>query len=104
MLIYKQSNKRGGFTMSDYWDNSPVEEELEENDEFVDETFIFVNGSKVNIAPGANFINAVKDTAKNAGLGKFRVFLNGSEVLPSESPDVFEEGYHVELRKYDVAG
>jgi hypothetical protein len=90
--------------MSDYWDNTPEEEIYEDDGSDSDETFIFVNGAKVDVTPGASFISAVKDTAKNAGLGKFRTFLNGSEILPSDAPDVFEAGDRVELRKYDVAG
>lgn len=90
--------------MSNYWDNSPEEEVFDK--ETIDEagTYIRVNGSTLDVQPGANFISTVKEAAKNAGLGKFRVFINGLETMPSDAPETFEEGDVVELRKYDVAG
>ena len=85
-----------------YWDNSP-EVDVYEDMESVD-TYIRVNGSNIEVDPGSSFIDVVKSTAQNAGLGKFRVFLNGVEIRPSEAPEVIAEGDHVELRPYDVAG
>jgi len=92
--------------MSDeYWDGN--EEEQEEMFDYNDEVsgpFIRVNGSNIDVEEGASFKDTVKATAMDAGLGKFRVFLNGEEVKPSEAPDVFDENTRVELRQYDVAG
>ena len=68
------------------------------------DTFVRVNGSNIPINPGTPFAAAIKEVAKSAGLGKFRVFMNGTEVVPSSAPDVVAPGMRVELRPYDVAG
>jgi sulfur carrier protein ThiS len=87
--------------MTDYWDNTPEEERM---DEGAEGTFVFVNGSYVPVQEGSSFFSTVKDVAKNAGLGKFRVFLNGEEIVPEEAPEIIESGDRIELRKYDQAG
>ncbi|MBU0777885.1 hypothetical protein KKF82_06470 [Patescibacteria group bacterium] len=91
--------------MSEYWDQT--EEEVEDEDERENTSgnpYVFVNGSRVDVEVGANFAATIKDIAKNAGLGKFRVLLNGDEILPSDAPEFIGENDRVELRKYDVAG
>jgi hypothetical protein len=85
--------------MSDYWDSNP--EMQETNGEG---TFVRINGANIDISPGSNFKDTIKVKAEEAGLGKFRVFLGGSEIKPSEAPNVIEEGMQVELRPYDIAG
>jgi len=87
--------------MTDYWDGTPEEDGINEE---VSGTFVFVNGSYVTIEPGQEFIPAIKEVARNAGLGKFRVFLDGEEFTPEDAPTYVEEGFKVELRKYDQAG
>jgi len=67
-------------------------------------TYIRVNGSNVPVAIGTSFGVAATETAKNAGLGKFRVFLDGNEIKPADAPDTITEGMNLELRPYDVAG
>jgi len=67
-------------------------------------TYIRVNGANMSVTPGVSFIGVVKDAARDAGLGKFRVFLNDTEVKPSEAPEMVQEGSRMELRPYDVAG
>ncbi len=67
-------------------------------------TYIRVNGSNVAVGAGTSFGATVTETAKNAGLGKFRVFMDGNEVKPADAPDMIEAGMNVELRPYDVAG
>jgi len=89
---------------NDYWDNSPEEEVFEDDGVSSANPFVFVNGAKVDVEMGSSFVSSVGDVAKNAGLGKFRVFLNGNEILPSESPEFIGESDSIELRKYDVAG
>jgi hypothetical protein len=73
-------------------------------DEETEGTYVFVNGSYVPVTPGTNFISAITDVAKNAGLGKFRVFLNGSEFTPEDAPELVGDGDKIELRRYDQAG
>lgn len=89
--------------MNDYWDNSPEVEDVYADTQDSN-TYIRVNGSNIAIDPGASLIETVKTQARDAGLGKFRVFMNGSEIRPSEAPDTISAGTHLELRPYDVAG
>lgn len=88
----------------DYFDASPEVEELYGGDSADPNTFIRVNGSNMSLTPGTSFITAVKDAARNADMGKFRVYLNGSEIKPSQAPETIAEGSQIELRPYDVAG
>jgi hypothetical protein len=88
--------------MTDNWDSTP--EQVYDDSPSEHPTSIRVNNSDRAIEPGANFVEVVKSTARDAGLGKFRTFLNGSEIRPSEAPDTIEEGMKLELRPYDVAG
>ena len=67
-------------------------------------TYIKVNGSFIGVHPGSVFIDTVKSEAKNASLGKFRVFVDDVEVDPTEAPEAFGEGMKVELRPYDDPG
>ena len=88
--------------MTEVWDGS-------ERESFGPEaphgnTYVRVNGSNLPIQAGTPFASAIKEAAKSAGLGKFRVFMNGAEVVPSSAPDTVVEGMAVELRPYDVAG
>lgn len=87
------------------WDQNV---ELDE-DELYDEsptgsTYIRVNGMNYDVRPGASFKETVLSYAKDAGLGKFRVFMNGEELGKSSAPGEFTEGMRVDLRPYDVAG
>jgi len=85
------------------WDFGETREG-DENPEVQSNTFIRVNNSNIAVEPGVAFKDVVKETARNAGLGKFRVFVNGEETKPSDAPEVVQEGYQMELRPYDVAG
>jgi hypothetical protein len=67
-------------------------------------TYIRVNGADIALNVGDSFASAVKQTARDSGLGKFRVYLNGSELKPADAPDTITEGMNLELRPYDVAG
>jgi len=84
-----------------YWDGNEDREEMGDSDL---NTYIRVNGSDIPLTPGDNLMSVVKSTARDAGLGKFRVFLNGEEIRPSEAPDQITEGMHLETRPFDVAG
>lgn len=85
-----------------YWDGN--EDKVYDESESDLNTYIRVNGSDRQIDVGSSLTSVIKETARDAGLGKFRVFLNGEEIRPSEAPDVVEEGMGLELRPFDVAG
>lgn len=90
--------------MPDYFDSSPEVEELYGGNSEDPTTFIRVNGASIPVTPGANFVETCKTHAVEAGLGKFRVFLDGDEVKPSNAPETISEGSSLELRPYDTAG
>ena len=83
------------------WDGS---ETVRFTEDRVGETFMRINNSNISVVPGSSFKEVVKAHALDAGLGKFRVFLNGEEVKPSQAPELVAEGSQMELRPYDVAG
>jgi hypothetical protein len=65
---------------------------------------VIINGSFIGVEPGSSFRDAIKNVSLDAGFGKYRVFLNGIEIKPSEAPDVFGASDKVEVRPYDNAG
>ena len=89
-----------------YWDQGNVEVDESYDEESMDSrmSYILVNGATIEVQPGSSMKETVRTYARDAGLGKFRVFLNGSEVRPSEAPEVVEAGTKIELRPFDVAG
>lgn len=67
-------------------------------------TGVMVNGSIVPVEEGASFKETIKNVSLDAGFGKYRVFLNGAEIRPSEAPVTFNAGDKAEIRAYDNAG
>lgn len=86
-----------------YWDQMVNEDEETENFD-TEGTYASVNGARVNITPGSSFKDTVVGLSKDAGLGKFRVQLNGEEIKPSQAPELISEGDRLDIRPYDVAG
>jgi hypothetical protein len=86
-----------------YWDQETEEDEMyDEGPSYA--TYVRVNGMNHDVEPGSSFKDTVLNMARSAGLGKFRVFMDGSEIGKTEAPEMFSEGMKVELRPYDVAG
>jgi len=69
-------------------------------------TTLTVNGSVQDISNkiGRPFSEVIVEAARNAGLGKFRVYVAGSEIAREDAPATIVEGAQIELRAYDVAG
>lgn len=88
-----------------YWDQEVgvVEEEIMDTPN-APGAFVRVNGANVPVTPGSNSLETIKSVARDAGLGKFRVYFNGNEIKPSQAPTEVSEGAMYELRPYDVAG
>lgn len=84
---------------NDVWDGAQ-----ETRGTFNSPTAILVNGASFALTPGTPFKETVLGYAKDAGFGKFRIFLNNEEIKPSQAPEILSEGDHVEIRPYDVAG
>ena len=87
---------------NEFWDGN--EEQVYDEGPSELNTYIRVNGSDRQIEVGSSLVSAIKETARDAGLGKFRVFLDGQEIRPSEAPDTVTEGMGLELRPFDIAG
>ncbi len=92
----------------EHWDANPDTEQIYDEVPADFTTYVRVNNSNQELEPGMRF-SIVKDIGREAGLGKFRVFPLGStnpddEIVPSNAPDVIEEGMQLELRPYDKAG
>ncbi len=69
-----------------------------------DNATLTINGSQTQVASGTSFRDTVISSARDAGLGKFRVILNGSEIDPAQAPETLEPGMSLEIRPYEVAG
>lgn len=67
-------------------------------------TTLTVNGSTTTIESGSSFRDTAVNAARDAGLGKFRVILNGSEIDPADAPETLDSGMSLEIRPYEVAG
>lgn len=63
-----------------------------------------VNGFVSNLETGASFRDVVIDAARNAGYGKFRVYLDGVEIDPANAPATVPEGSNLEVRPFEKAG
>ena len=89
------------------WDSNNVDaEEMYEDTPQDYTTFVRVNGAILPLEPGADFRNAIVNVAQQSKLGKFRLFLNGSEVFPEQGdlPSNIEEGMQFDMKPYDKAG
>jgi len=89
--------------MTGYWDGDTGRSDVVSMPSDLN-TFIRVNGSDVEVQPNTSFTETVVKVAEDAGLGKFRLFLDGNEVLPNDAPDIISEGSRIELRPFEVAG
>lgn len=69
-----------------------------------EQTTLTINGSTTTVEAGSSFRDTVVNAARDAGLGKFRVILNGSEIDPADAPDTLDAGMSLEIRPYEVAG
>ena len=63
-----------------------------------------VNGNITAVEAGVNLKELVLSFARDAGYGKFRFYVNGTEVLPQNAPEVTEAGVAYKIAPYDVAG
>ena len=70
---------------------------------------VLVNGSYQPLEAGAPFLQAMKNVALQAGFGKFKVWLNGTEIRPSaikegRVPSEVTADMRAEIRPFDEAG
>lgn len=62
---------------------------------------INVAGDTVEFEVGDNFVESVIEVARDFGLGKFKVVLNGHEIDNEDAPEEFEAGDVVTLVKFE---
>jgi hypothetical protein len=70
---------------------------------------VLVNGSYQRVEVGAPFLSTMKAIALQAGFGKFRVWLNGTEIRPSaikegRAPSEITDDMNLEIKPFDEAG
>jgi len=90
--------------MEEYDEVWSTRDESNESETEFTGTGIVVNGSFFSVESGSNFKEEISKVTENVGLGKFKVYLNGEKIKPSEAPSTFEEGMKVEIVPYDIAG
>lgn len=76
-------------------------EEVEREEEFEGEAVINVGGETIEVEEGEDFVGKIVEVARDFGLGKFKVVLNGQELDNEDAPEVFEEGDVVTLVKFE---
>lgn len=67
-------------------------------------TTLTINGSTSTIESGSSFRDTVVNAARDAGLGKFRVILDGTEIDPATAPETLDAGMSLEIKPYEIAG
>jgi hypothetical protein len=91
--------------MEDHYNEEEVWSTRDSRDQVDTEgTGVLVNGSFFSVDAGSNFKEEISKVTENVGLGKFKVYLNGEKIKPSEAPTAFSEGMKVEIVPYDIAG
>jgi hypothetical protein len=65
------------------------------------EATINVNGESIAVEPGTDFVEKIIEVARDYGIGKFKVVLNGREIDNEDAPSVFEEEDVVTLVKFE---
>lgn len=65
------------------------------------EATINVGGDTIYVEAGTDFVQKIVEVARDFGIGKFKVVLNGQEVDNEDAPLVFEEDDVVTLVKFE---
>ena len=85
------------------------DEDVPMTDRPTDEPTVLINGSYQSLEVGAPFLSTMKTIALQAGFGKFKVWLNGTEIRPSaikegRVPSEISPDMSAEIRPFDEAG
>ena len=96
----------------DFFDQGTDNEDLDAvpaTDAPTDGPTVLVNGSYQALEVGAPFLSTMKAVALQAGFGKFKVWLNGTEIRPSaikegRVPSEITPDMKTEIRPFDEAG
>jgi hypothetical protein len=63
-----------------------------------------VNGSVSDLTVGDTLKDVILDAARDAGYGKFRLFVNDEEVLPQNATTLVEADTAYKISPFDTAG
>ena len=63
---------------------------------------VMTPSGSIDARVGSSFTPAIKDVARQAGLGKFKVFVNGEEVKENTAPSAIEAGVNIILFPFDT--
>jgi hypothetical protein len=63
-----------------------------------------INGDVVEIEVGANLKDIVIQFARDAGLGKFKFYINDVEFMPQNAPELIAAGNAYKIVAFDEAG
>jgi len=78
--------------------------EVEEVGSVVSVATLEVNGAITELNIGDNLKEVVLQAARDAGLGKFKLFVNDVEILPHQATDLVEADTAYKIQAFDVAG
>jgi hypothetical protein len=60
-----------------------------------------VNGETIEVDAGSSFVDTILELAREMGVDKFKVVLNGREVEADSAPETIEEGDIINLVKFE---
>ena len=78
-------------------------EDVEDDRDIREGATAVVNGVTLSLETGANFKSTILNLARDAGYGKFKVYMNGNELKVSEAPDLIIEGTSIRITPFDSA-
>lgn len=99
--------------MSDFFDQDTGNEDFDEDVPMTEAPTngptVLVNGSYQPLEVGSDLLGSLQQIALQAGFGKFKVWLNGTEVRPSairegRVPSEVAPDMRAEIRPFDEAG
>lgn len=91
--------------MTDFFDQNTGNETEDFQDVNSVGATALINGSNQPLEVGSSVVPALQALARQAGYGKFKVWMNGTEVKPSAIKDsVIRPDDRFEIRPFDEAG
>ena len=65
---------------------------------------VLVAGVEKEVSPNVNFVETIKRLAKEAGITKFNVYVDGENINPADAPATFEGLTEVKIVPYGEVG
>lgn len=83
------------------WNVNDGNEEVEREELNEDYPVVNINGDQIEVEVGDNFVETIVEIARDHGVGKFKVVLNGHEIDAEDAPTEFKAGDVVTLVKFE---